>query len=337
MKKRKKYLVILFFILIVGLPFKVSADGCWISLKKDVSVYGPGQKAIIAWNGSEEVLILSVDVWSTKDSPILRIIPLPSKPDIEKGNFTSFEKIENLIWKHSPFKYLPPSNIPWLGQDTSLPKLEIVFHEKIGAHDITVVKANDFQEFVNWTINYLEKRLRINNNTTNKISNLKSVISHYMGKKINYFVFDLIQANKSTKSVEPIIYKFKSNSLYFPLVASSVIPGCSEIDVFAITPCMLNMSTISEFRIGFYKIQYPFPYPPYYYPPYPYYDWHRYSAYPIEFEVTKEELDSINPEISKLFNESAWFTALKYYGPLKDLKEDLEANILCLEENSKLI
>lgn len=132
---------------------------------------------------------------------------------------------------------------------------------------------------------------------------------------------------------------------------------------------MLNVSTISEFRIGFYEIQYSFPDDDYYPPPYPYYNdtvfpdldipeineskneseiflnltltndtyhnWYdsieRIERYPIEFEVTKEELDLINPEISKLFNKSAWFTALKYYGPLKDLKEDLEANILCFE------
>lgn len=173
---------------------------------------GLGKKAIIAWNGSEEVLILSVDVWSTKDSPISNDVKLPFSISGLDGRGIILRIIENnLIWK--PIKYKYP---PFLGQDTPLPKLdiEIVFHKKIGAHGITVVKANNFQEFVNWTINYLEKRLRINNNTTNKISNLKSVISHYMDKKINYFVFDLIQANESTKSVEPIIYKFKSNSLF---------------------------------------------------------------------------------------------------------------------------
>ncbi|MEM3666844.1 MAG: hypothetical protein QW222_07180 [Candidatus Bathyarchaeia archaeon] len=33
-----------------------------IPIQPQVSVYEPGQKAIIAWNGTEEILILSTDV-----------------------------------------------------------------------------------------------------------------------------------------------------------------------------------------------------------------------------------------------------------------------------------
>ena len=53
----------------------------------DVTVYGPGQKAIIAWDGKEEILILSTDVRASSDSQVLELLPLPSKPQIEKGDF----------------------------------------------------------------------------------------------------------------------------------------------------------------------------------------------------------------------------------------------------------
>ncbi|MBE9592981.1 MAG: hypothetical protein IMF19_05835, partial [Proteobacteria bacterium] len=142
--------------LLVGV---VSADGGMIPLSPtaDVSVYGPGQKAIIAWNGEEEILILSTDVYTSEDSPVLRIVPLPSNPKaIEKGNFSSFEEIESLIWRHAP---LPPPPSPGYGAtpgaSETLPGITITFHEKVGAHDITVVDVHNVSEFIQWTEAYV--------------------------------------------------------------------------------------------------------------------------------------------------------------------------------------
>ena len=39
------------------------ADRCILPIT-DVDVYGPGQKAIIAWNGEVERLILSTDIYA---------------------------------------------------------------------------------------------------------------------------------------------------------------------------------------------------------------------------------------------------------------------------------
>ena len=91
-KMDKKFIAGLLVCLMVTPMFAgvVSADGGLIPLipTTDVSIYGPGQKAIIAWNGEEEILILSTDVYTSEDSPVLRIVPLPSNPTaIEKGNF----------------------------------------------------------------------------------------------------------------------------------------------------------------------------------------------------------------------------------------------------------
>jgi len=108
----------------------------------DVSVYGPGQKAIIAWNGNTEILILSTDVRADSNTKVLEILPLPSQPEVEKGDFSSFQQVDKLIKEHFPIslrdRYKEAGSIP-LG-------VEIVFHEKIGAHDITVVKAADSTE-----------------------------------------------------------------------------------------------------------------------------------------------------------------------------------------------
>jgi hypothetical protein len=95
----------------------------------DVSVYGPGQKAIIAWNGEEEILILSTDVRASGDSQVLEILPLPSEPEIEKGDFASFEQVDKLIKEHFPTRLWDRARKGTVGPPGE--GVEIVFHEKL--------------------------------------------------------------------------------------------------------------------------------------------------------------------------------------------------------------
>ena len=55
------------------------ADGGMIPWPPQVSLREAGQKAIIAWNGTEEALILSTDVRSSESATVLQFVPLPSR------------------------------------------------------------------------------------------------------------------------------------------------------------------------------------------------------------------------------------------------------------------
>ena len=61
--------------LILGLT-PASADKCVIP-GSEADIYNPGQKAIIAWNGTHEELILSTDLYSSKGGVVFELIPLP--------------------------------------------------------------------------------------------------------------------------------------------------------------------------------------------------------------------------------------------------------------------
>ncbi|MDI6821605.1 MAG: hypothetical protein QMD66_01815 [Actinomycetota bacterium] len=65
LERFKPFLLILLILLLF--PSTVYADKGMIPLS-DVSPYEPGQKAILACNGEEEVLILSTDVSASKHS-----------------------------------------------------------------------------------------------------------------------------------------------------------------------------------------------------------------------------------------------------------------------------
>ena len=47
-----------------------------------VDVFEPQQRALIAWDGYEEILILSTDLYTSETTQVLEIMPLPSEPSV---------------------------------------------------------------------------------------------------------------------------------------------------------------------------------------------------------------------------------------------------------------
>ncbi|MEM3061602.1 MAG: DUF2330 domain-containing protein, partial [Candidatus Bathyarchaeia archaeon] len=169
----------------------------------DVDVYGPGQKAIIAWNGETERIILSTDLYSSANTKVLEVIPLPSKPSVEEGSFESFQAVQELVIGNMPRVATP-----------GYKELEIVFHEKIGAHDITVVRATSLKELVDFAHDYAWKMML--GNSIPITENTKRVLEDYLTRSFNYWVFDLVDLASKMRSIEPIVYEFQSSSLYYP-------------------------------------------------------------------------------------------------------------------------
>jgi len=290
---------LLFLLLLSATPLAL-ADRCIVPIEPDVSVYEPGQKAIIAWNGEEEILILSTDVNAGGDTFALEIMPLPSNPSaIEKASFESFVTIQNLIWERAPLAL----GGYYKSRDQT-EGIEVTFHEKIGAHDITVVDASDALALLEWAKNFLEE-----NEISREISlqTFKPAIEDYMARGFRFFVIDLIEMSSQQKSVEPILYRFETRFLYYPLRISSPIPGNTKISLF-----LLTKGKIQSF---------PF-YPPYYPLRVAYYRTGNHIA-PIQFNLTNGQLSIIDLRIGELFEEEAWLTVLEYEGQLRGLTMDL--------------
>lgn len=266
----------------------------------EVSVYGPGQKAIIAWDGAEEILILSADVYASDSSTVLEILPLPSEPDeIKKGDFTSFVRIQELIREHSPqplwdkFKgrFVAPAGE---GRD-----IEILFHEKIGAHDITVVKAEDSGELIEWAEKFLSDQGIGHQISSSKIE-LESLVESYIREGIKFFVFDLIEVSSTPQSIEPISYRFRTDFLYFPLKISALASGNTSIDLFLLTPQPIDPRQLPRL-LNFSRF---------------------HGGKPIEFKLDVSELGDI--DIGTLLRRDGWLTALKYEGDVRNLRTDLK-------------
>ncbi len=261
-----------------------------------VSVYEPGQKAIIAWDGENEVLILSTDVWASENTWVLELIPIPSRPATpEAGSFDSFMIIESMLLNFTTDTY----STRGLGAPEGAP-LEILFQENIGAHHITILKVSTSSQLIDFAENLL-----VENAGEVSWSRLEDLAAIYLQRGMNYWVLDIIDLSNRWKSVQPIIYTFKSDYLYFPLEISSLASGATDITLFTLTNDNLDASSVEAagFSIASFTA--------------------GGGNVPIEFEVNKNELQQISPNVAELFDGNAWLTALTYSGPLNNLRGDI--------------
>ena len=273
----------------------VYADRGMIPIEPNVSVYEPGQKAIIAWNGQEEIMILSTDVSSSQETLVLEILPLPSKPTVEAASFQSFEEIQNQIWSES-------ISMGYYGSDNQARSgsVEVIFHDEIGAHNITVVKASDTSELSDWMTSFLENS---DVNDTVPLGSFESVIEDYMNRGFRYYVLDLITVSPEEGSVDPILYRFNSNFIYYPLVITSPISGDTEITLFVLTEDKIEGDHY-PFQKAVYREA-------------------LGSSKPIELVLSKGDLSKIDLRIGEIFQHKAWLGVLKYDGKANWLNKDL--------------
>ncbi|MCK4733526.1 MAG: DUF2330 domain-containing protein [Methanophagales archaeon] len=298
---KNKYLVILALALVFILlaPSLVSANrGMIVVGPREVSLQESGQNAIVAWNGDEEIIILSTDAKSSESTLVLEVLPLPSNPTtVEEGSFDSFTKLTEIINKKVR-AIREEGMTKSLGRDAVTPGIEITFHKKIGAHDVTVVKVNDLNHFINWVENFTTE---MGFEHTEISSEFENSVAGYLNRDIKFFVFDVIESSEDKQSIKPLIYRFKSDFLYYPLeitAASDAGWSRSEVNIFLITKGIINEDIVEDINL-----------------------WPRTGFY-YGIELSEEELKEISPEVADLFS-SAYVMNAYYSGKLNRLNKDL--------------
>jgi hypothetical protein len=280
--------VILFLcILLVSCPL-VYADRGLISLMPDVSIFEPGQKAVVAWNGHEEILILSTDVSASKETLVLEIIPLPSMPVVQEASTQCFQEVQNMIWM-----YAGSPTFGYGGRGFMSSGVEILFHQQIGAHNITVVSATDSASLLDLANSFLMAS-GVNRNVT--LESFQGAIDSYLGRGFMYFSLDLVTFSQQEESVEPILYRFNSSMLFYPLVITSPLGGYGNITVFALTQDRIDERSFGADHIPMLPA---------------YYTSATGQRQIIQFRLPNDELPRMDLRLNDLLPNGAWLTVLK--------------------------
>ncbi len=200
-----------------------------------ITIFEPNQRAIIAWNGKEEILLLSTDLSASDSTMVLEILPLPSEPKIKKGNIETFQRAVDLLNRRI---YLEGRKGGGKAMESTIPPpAEITFHERIGAHDISVVRLMEGARFVTWVKNYI-KDLGYDKEIITESH--REIVEDYIAEGFVWFVLDLLTLNQETKTIEPIQYRFQSRRLFYPLKITRLGSGNTTIELLILTPMLLS-------------------------------------------------------------------------------------------------
>ncbi|MDW7973018.1 MAG: hypothetical protein RMI01_07430 [Thermodesulfovibrio sp.] len=217
-------------------PTLILADKGRLWWDMDAQISEDSQKAIIFHNFKEEVLILGVEFKASKEIGVLEFIPFPSEPvaSLAKGN--PFEEINRLLRKKRI-----EFEVPIVKGGTQPEPVEIRLSQKIGLHDVTVIKINDINGFNKWVIDFLDKK-GIKKIDLKALKNFSDIAEDYIKRGFQYFVFDYVEVKNALRFIEPLIYRFKTDTLYYPLKTSNIIGGVGSVELVLILPGTLGIN-----------------------------------------------------------------------------------------------
>ncbi len=292
----KKVSILLVPLLLLCVPY-LFADGGLIPLKQGVRMFKPNQRAMIAWNGSEEILLLSTDMSASEATQALEVVPLPTEPKVKKGDVETFRRATALINR----KIRKPSAARGGGGPLPAPGRpagEVTFHKKIGAHDISVAHVLSTDGFIAWVEKYLGS-LHVQNPIIPPAT--KKIIDEYLAGKFTWFVFDVISLDEVLITGEAIEYRFKTKFLYYPMKVTQTVEGATTVDLLVLSPKLLDKFPgipISQVQLRHEPVS-----------------------------ITSEELRSLNPDMDALLGhrEDMKLRIWRLQGEISSFQQDLIA------------
>ncbi|MHC4692918.1 MAG: hypothetical protein ACYS67_09255 [Planctomycetota bacterium] len=293
---RYSYICIIgLFLTVLCIPPKTCpADkGGWHLSTEPVTLTESGQRAIIGWGGETEILCLATDVSSSQKTTIIEFLPLPSEPNVTLGSKEIFEAVEKLLARRDVKLTMPASGGP--SPPKEIKPFQITFHERLGAHDITVVKVNRPDEFADWV---QEKAKVLTGGQVSLPNSIRKLISKYLNKyNCPYFVFDVIEVGPDPQSIEPIIYEFKSPVVFYPLEISSTFHGNTSIDLVVFSRCAVDQNPFDDRAFMLSNI----------------------------VQVSAADLQGVFPRLNQLLGKSAFVQTFRYTGRIDRLRGNITA------------
>jgi len=173
------------------LAFRLNGDMGSIPFYPTAVILEPNQRALIAYNGLEEILILSTDLKADRETKVLEIMPLPSEPAVTNADVEIFQKVTALInlklARMQTTSVDDAESLHLADEDNQQSAGRVTFHDRIGAHDVSVTHVEWPDQFVAWAKKYLASQ---GADTPTIPASLEEVIGEYIRENFTWFVFD---------------------------------------------------------------------------------------------------------------------------------------------------
>lgn len=195
----------------------------------------PTQKAVIAWNGREQLMVLQTEIRGTQRMKMMEIIPLPGRPTVTEGDRHLFNKTMRMFRTKHGLPFAIAKSTPRRG-----PGGVIIEEVEIGNHQIAVAQVLDARTFISWADGYV--KTRVGRNAQPAISARgRKIITAYLNEGYRYWVFDLIDVDTDMRQHVAIQYRFPTNQLYYPMrITRTSGTGDTHVQLLIITQQLLR-------------------------------------------------------------------------------------------------
>lgn len=227
-------LLVCFTLLMAIFAGSALADRGGIPPIHTVTISEPAQRAIIAFNGKKEIIILQTDVRADRETPILEFMPLPSVPWVTLAPEDCFAQLSRILEAHE-LRYVSWSDrySSSLGRIEGGDPVTVVVEAQLGLHEITVIEVATSEGFMSWVRAFFLHR-GLGEPLLSK--DLRAIVDGYLARGFRYFAFDIITLQPETKTVQPVAYTFRTRSLYYPLQVTNLYGGRGTIQLLTILP-----------------------------------------------------------------------------------------------------
>jgi hypothetical protein len=281
------------------------------------------EEIIAAWGGTEEALILTAELTASRKTKVIRYIALPTRPTVEGTPREAPQRLAALIARKAP-----QIGVMVNGRKTNKPAeigVELISETTIGAHDIVVVRIESVEAFDRWVTDLMTREGI--KDPASRIERHRGVVSDYLSRNIKYFVFDVVEVGEKKAATNSVVLRFKSDSLFVPLVIASRTSGTSAVDLFLVAPGLPKRGALPycfspityEIPDGIDFSKYPYllkKYNPLTFP----------NDHPVSFPVTMPDRVALSPAVARVipgWGTKARLAAFRYRGDLSGLPSDI--------------
>jgi hypothetical protein len=234
-----------------------------IPLLPDAKVFMPRQRALLAWNGEEEILLLSLEMQAAPPAPALVVLPLPAEPHIVSGDAAAFERVAELVGDHMKrFEAIQAR----VGRPVPGPFGRPVGGPPIQAQDVRAAHLADGEAFAAWVQDTLRARGAARASLPRPGRGLPAGLRRIAGETIaaglTWFAFVLVGLGPEPRALPPIQLRFKTPYLYYPLRMGRLAAGDTAVEVFTFIPrallwALLPQSALADMfpRAGYHKFR----------------------------------------------------------------------------------
>ena len=211
------------------------ADGCFV-WHGNADLKEPNQRAIIAWDGKTETLLLAVKYEGPAED-FAWVVPLPAKPEVkaidaDKNPFAEISRFTQERQKYG-IEHSRGVQVP--------DKVEVLDRKVVGVYDIAILAAKDPAALADW----------LKKNGYAFPDKGKDVLEHYTKKEWVYAAMRIdpkqlgsAEAGKlKTGELQPVRFTFASKEMVYPLKISSVNAGQTEVLLYLVADAPMVLAS----------------------------------------------------------------------------------------------